>query len=70
MGVASTKAFSAQVVVLTMLALHDHTLAVSGSGHLADGAHVVAVDAGTHRSYYPVPAGNNGHPALLEREPG
>jgi hypothetical protein len=30
----------------------------------------VAIDADTHRSYYPVPAGSNRHPALLEREPG
>jgi DNA-binding beta-propeller fold protein YncE len=50
------------------LDLHDRTLAVSGSGHLADNAHVVAVDPNTHRSYYPVPSGSNGHPALLERQ--
>ena len=55
--------------ILTTLDLRDHTLAVSGSGHLADGAHVVAIDTGTHRSYYPVPAGSTGNPALLEREP-
>jgi DNA-binding beta-propeller fold protein YncE len=54
---------------LTTLDLRDHTLAVTGSGHLADGAHVVAVDSITHRSYYPVPSGNGGHPALLERAP-
>jgi hypothetical protein len=30
---------------------------------------VVAVDPDTHRSYYPVPTGTDGHPALLEREP-
>ena len=55
--------------ILTTLDLRNHMLAVTGSGHLANGAHVVAVDAGTHRSYYPVPAGSNGHPALLERQP-
>jgi DNA-binding beta-propeller fold protein YncE len=60
---------AAESGTLTTLDLHDHTPAVSGSGHLADGAHVVAVDAGTHLSYYPVPTGSNGHPALLEREP-
>jgi DNA-binding beta-propeller fold protein YncE len=60
---------TAESGTLTTLDLRDHTLAVSGSGHLADGAHVVAVDAGTHRSYYPVPTGSDGHPALLEREP-
>jgi DNA-binding beta-propeller fold protein YncE len=48
---------------------HAGKLAVAGSDHLADGAHVVAVDPGTHRSYYPVPAGSDGRPALLEREP-
>jgi DNA-binding beta-propeller fold protein YncE len=60
---------AAESGTLTTLDLSVHTLAVSGSGHLAEGAHVVAVDAGTHRSYYPVPAGAKGHPALLEREP-
>jgi DNA-binding beta-propeller fold protein YncE len=60
---------AAESGTLTTLDLRDHALAVTGSGHLADGAHVVSVDAGTHRSYYPVPAGSNGQPALLEREP-
>lgn len=60
---------AAESGTLTTLDLRDHTLVVTGSGHLADGAHVVAVDAGTHRSYYPIPAGSNGHPALLVREP-
>jgi DNA-binding beta-propeller fold protein YncE len=60
---------AAESGTLTTLDLRDHMLAVSGSGHLADGAHVVAVDVDTHRSYYPVPAGSDGHPALLEREP-
>jgi DNA-binding beta-propeller fold protein YncE len=60
---------AAESGTVTTLDLHDHSLAVSGSGHLADGAHVVAVDISTHRSYYPVPAGSGGHPALLEREP-
>jgi YVTN family beta-propeller protein len=40
-----------------------------GSGHLADGAHVVAVDPISHHSFYPVPHGADGHPALLEMEP-
>ncbi|MGE5698406.1 MAG: YncE family protein [Candidatus Sericytochromatia bacterium] len=60
---------AAESGILTTLDLRDHTLAITGSGYLADGAHVVVVDAGTHRSYYPVPVGNNGHPVLLEREP-
>ena len=54
---------------LTTLDLRGHDVAVSGSGHLADNAHVVAVDPTTHRSYYPVAAGTGGRPALLEREP-
>jgi hypothetical protein len=29
----------------------------------------VAVDPGTHHSFYPIPAGSNGQPALLERQP-
>ncbi|MFF2111638.1 YncE family protein [Rhodococcus koreensis] len=40
-----------------------------GSGHLADGAHVVVVDPSTHHTFYPVPAGADGHPALLEQAP-
>ncbi|WP_223838368.1 YncE family protein [Saccharopolyspora pogona] len=54
---------------LTVLDQHDHELEVRGSGHLADNAHVVTVDPTTHRSYFPVPSGTSGHPALLEREP-
>ena len=42
---------------------------VIGSAHLADGAHVVAIDPATQRSYYPVPSWSDGHPALLERAP-
>ncbi|MQY40575.1 hypothetical protein SRB17_86080 [Streptomyces sp. RB17] len=44
-------------------------LTVTGRAHLADGAHVVAVDSTTHRSYYPVPHGSGGHPALLVYQP-
>jgi DNA-binding beta-propeller fold protein YncE len=55
-------------VTVSILDLRDGRLTVAGSDHLADGAHVVAVDSGTHRSYYPVPAGSDGRPALLERE--
>jgi DNA-binding beta-propeller fold protein YncE len=54
---------------VSILDLRDGRLTVAGSDHLADGAHVVAVDSGTHRSYYPIPAGSDGRPALLEREP-
>lgn len=54
---------------LTVLDQHDHGLEVKGSDHLADNAHVVTVDPTSHHSYYPVPNGTSGHPALLEREP-
>jgi DNA-binding beta-propeller fold protein YncE len=60
---------AAESGTVTVLDLRDRRLAVVGSDHLADGAHVVAVDPSTHHSFYPVPAGANGHPALLEREP-
>lgn len=46
----------------------DH-LEVIGSDHLADNAHVVAIDEVTHHSYYPLPTGADGHPALLEAQP-
>ncbi|NUP46343.1 MAG: hypothetical protein HOW97_03365 [Catenulispora sp.] len=54
---------------LTVANRHGKTLNITGSAHLADGAHVVAVDPVTHRSYYPVPAGPGGRPALLIEEP-
>jgi DNA-binding beta-propeller fold protein YncE len=53
----------------TVLDRHGRTLTVTGSAHLADGAHVVAVDPTTHRSYYPIPVGPDGHPALLTYQP-
>lgn len=40
-----------------------------GSGHLADGAHVVVLDPSTGHTFYPIPAGEGGHPALLEQAP-
>lgn len=40
---------------LSVLDQHDHGLVLVASRHLADGAHVVALDPATHRSYYPVP---------------
>jgi DNA-binding beta-propeller fold protein YncE len=43
---------------------------VTGRGHLADNAHVVAVDATTGRAYFPVPDTGAGHPGLLVTEPG
>lgn len=60
---------AAESGTVTMLDAHGHGLTVIGSGHLADGAHVVAVDPQSHRSYYPIPKGNAGRPALLVQEP-
>jgi DNA-binding beta-propeller fold protein YncE len=58
---------AAESGTVTVLDLRDRALASVGSGHLAEGAHVVAVDPTTHRTYYPVPSGSDGHPALLVR---
>ena len=46
----------------------DRHLTDVGSGHLADGAHVV-VDPSIGHTYYPDRAGTDGHPALLEQAP-
>jgi hypothetical protein len=54
---------------VSVLDEQDGKLRVVGSDHLADGAHVVALDPATHHSYYPIPAGSGGRPALLERAP-
>ncbi|OUS97646.1 YncE family protein [Rhodococcus sp. NCIMB 12038] len=54
---------------LTVFDQQDRRLAGIGSGRLADNAHVVTVDPGTHHSYFPVPSGADGRPALLEQEP-
>ena len=53
---------------LTTFHVQNRRLTVTGSSHLADGAHVVAVDPSTHRSYYPVPRQPTS-PALLVLEP-
>jgi hypothetical protein len=50
---------------LSILTERNRRLTVTASGHLADDAHVVAVDPQTHRSYFPVPVGPDGRPALL-----
>jgi hypothetical protein len=54
---------------VTILDVRDRQLTVAGRSYLADGAHVVAVDPGTHRSFFPVPHGAAGRPALLIYEP-
>lgn len=66
MGWLYVAAESGQV---TVLAVRDGRLSVLGLDHLADGAHVVAVDPATHRSYFPVPSGVDDRPALVERAP-
>jgi hypothetical protein len=50
---------------VSILTEQDRRLSVTGSGDLADGAHVVAVDPGTHRSYFPIASGSGGQPELL-----
>lgn len=40
-----------------------------GSAHLADGAHSLALDPGTHHTYFPIPKGAGGGPVLWEFEP-
>ena len=54
---------------VTVLDLHDRHLSVAGRAHLADGAHVVAVDPATHRSSYPLARGPAGRPELLAEDP-
>jgi len=60
---------AAESGVVTTLDLHGHTLTGANTEFLAQGAHVVAVDPATHRSYYPIPLNRDGHPALLIVEP-
>jgi DNA-binding beta-propeller fold protein YncE len=54
---------------LTVVDVHNRRLTVTGRNYLADGAHIVAVDPTTHRSFYPVPHGNAGRADLLIYEP-
>jgi DNA-binding beta-propeller fold protein YncE len=42
---------------------------VTGRAHLADNAHVVAVDPSTGRAYFPIPDTGAGHPGLLVTSP-
>ena len=58
---------AAESGIVAVLVLHGHDVPVIRSDFLADGAHVVVVDPGTHRTYYPVHGGPEG-PVLLERE--
>ena len=54
---------------VTVLDQQSGHLTELGSGHLADGAHVVVLDPNTGHTYYPIPTGTDGHPALLEQTP-
>jgi DNA-binding beta-propeller fold protein YncE len=54
---------------LTILDNHGGHLTVAGRAYLAGNAHVVAVNPATHDSYYPIPDGPGGHPALLTYQP-
>jgi streptogramin lyase len=60
---------AAESGTLAVFDLAHRQLTIAGLDHLADGAHIVAVDPNTHHSYYPIPAGPDGRPALLERVP-
>jgi len=54
---------------VTVVADRGRSLTALGSDHLAGGAHIVAVDPLTHRSYLPIPDGTGGRPELLIRRP-
>ncbi|MET8541219.1 ABC transporter permease [Kitasatospora sp. NPDC004799] len=54
---------------LTVLDNRDRHLTVTSRARLADGAHVVTVDPASHRGYYPLPHGSDGHPALVAYQP-
>ncbi|MCE3555461.1 YncE family protein [Pseudonocardia sp. RS11V-5] len=60
---------AAESGTLAVLDLAGRQLTLVGLDHVADGAHIVAVDPNTHHSYYPIPVGSDGRPALLERVP-
>jgi hypothetical protein len=58
-----------RAVGVSILDLHGRQIAAVGNDHLADGAHVVAVNPETHRSFYPIARGADGRPALREYQP-
>jgi DNA-binding beta-propeller fold protein YncE len=60
---------AAESGTLTVLDQHGPAVVPVGSGHLADDAHVVAVDPTTQHTFYPIPDGADGHPLLLEQAP-
>lgn len=60
---------AAESGTLAVLRERGRRLDLLGRAHLADDAHVVAIDPTTHRTYYPVPRGPDGHPTLLAYDP-
>lgn len=54
---------------LTTVDTHPAAGRVTGRAHLADNAHVVAVDPSTGQAYFPVPDTGAGHPGLLITAP-
>jgi DNA-binding beta-propeller fold protein YncE len=60
---------AAESGVVTTVELGPPAGRVTGRAHLADGAHVVAVDRTTGRAYFPVPDTGDGRPGLLITEP-
>ncbi|WP_228047737.1 YncE family protein [Streptomyces justiciae] len=50
---------------VTVADVRDRHLIDTSSAHLAEDAHVVAVDPITHRSYFPIPHGSDDHAAVL-----
>ena len=56
---------AAESGIVATFDLQGQTLTGAGPEFLAEDAHVVAVDPATHRSYYPIPHGRDGHPAVL-----
>jgi hypothetical protein len=60
---------AAESGVLTSIDLRPSAGRVIGRAHLADDAHVVAVDLRTGRAYFPVPDAGNGRPGLLITTP-
>jgi hypothetical protein len=60
---------AAESGVLTMVDLGPPAGRVAGREHLADDAHVVAVDRSTARAYFPLPDASSGRPGLLITTP-
>lgn len=52
-----------------LLTLNLATWHITGTATVGDQPDVLAYDPATHDSYYPVPDGPGGHPALLTYQP-